>query len=92
MSIDSSSDAAQVRKRWNRSLWVAFAIIVATQLWPLRELGNRIEPSVGGVPFTVLWHVVAVVMWIAVYLLWMTKVWTPAADSREKERPSRGER
>jgi hypothetical protein len=71
---------ARRRRRWNRGLWFAFAVVLSTQLWPLRELGNRIEPSLAGVPFTVLWHGVAVGAWIAIYLLWMIKVWTPAAD------------
>ena len=72
------------RRRWNRGLWLAFAIVLATQLWPVRELGNQLEPFVGPLPLTVAWHLAAVTVWIVIYLLWMTRVWTPEAARLEE--------
>lgn len=72
------------RQRWNRGLWIAFVVVLATQLWPVRELGNRIEPTVGALPLTVAWHLAAVAVWIVIYLLWMTRVWTPQAAELER--------
>ena len=72
------------RRRWNRGLWLAFAVVLATQLWPVRELGNQLEPFVGPLPLTVAWHLAAVGVWIVIYLLWMSRVWTPEAAELEE--------
>ena len=77
---DNKASSLTPRQRWNRGLWVAFAIVAAAQFWPLRTLGNRVEPMIAGLPFTLVWHLVAVAAWIGIYLLWMAKVWNPAAD------------
>ena len=79
-AVGSTRQSVTGRQRWNRGLWIAFGIVLVAQLWPVRTLGSRIEPSIAGMPFTVTWHVVAVTAWIIIYLLWMTKVWNPAAD------------
>jgi hypothetical protein len=78
--MSGPTDDAAARARLNRRLWVVFALVLAAQLWPLREVGNRIEPFLGPLPLTVVWHLAGVSALVVVYLLWMVRVWIPGSE------------
>ncbi len=57
---------AEAERRWNRGLWAAFTVVLSLQVWPLRDLGNSVEPYLGPLPLTIAWHLGGVSAFIVI--------------------------